>query len=127
MALSSRVAMLGRGASKALTERWRRDEIEMFKRSRPIGFSANPERLEEAATDAYTSVHRRIASQFTAARNELAEMQVKRDAVRREAQRHAYDRSDGSVGQGANAGGSCRSERRSIRGRRRRRAVPGGP
>ena len=78
--------------SRALADRWRRDEIEMFKRSRPIGFAENPERLEEAASDAYTSVHRRIASQFTAARNELAELQVKRDAIRREAQRREYQR-----------------------------------
>ena len=78
--------------SRALADRWRRDEIEMFKRSRPIGFAENPDRLEEAASDAYTSVHRRIASQFTAARNELAELQVKREAIRREAQRREYQR-----------------------------------
>ena len=78
--------------SRALADRWRRDEIEMFKRSRPIGSTENPERLEEAASDAYTSVHRRIASQFTAARNELAELQVRREALRREAQRREYQR-----------------------------------
>ena len=76
--------------SRALADRWRRNEIEMFKRSRPIGFADNPERLEEAATDAYTSVHRRIASQFTAARNELAELARKREATRQEAQRREY-------------------------------------
>ena len=78
--------------SRALANRWRRDEIEMFKRSRPIGFVDNPERLEEAATDAYTSVHRRIASQFTAARSELAELARKREAIRQAARHREYQR-----------------------------------
>ena len=71
--------------SRALVDRWRRDEIEAFRRSRPIGFADNPERLEEAATDTYTSVHRQIASQFTAARNELAELERRRAEVREQA------------------------------------------
>ena len=96
--------------SRALAERWRRDEIEMFKRSRPIGFAENPERLEEAASDAYTSVHRRIASQFTAARNELAELKVKRDAIRGEAQRREYQRTGNEpVRDGAAFAGDVRS------------------
>ena len=93
----------------------------MFKRSRPSGFLANPERLEEAATDAYSSVHRRIASQFAAARNELVELQVKRDAVRREAQRRSYDRSDGSVQRDANARSRAEASGERSMGRRRRR------
>ena len=73
--------------SRALADRWRRDEIEAFRSSRPIGFTENPERLEEAATDAYTSVHSRIASQFTAARNELAEFEQRRARVREQVAR----------------------------------------
>ena len=102
----------GEGASPALAERWRRDEIEMFKRSRPIGFASNPERVEEAANEAYTSVHRRIASQFTAARNELAELQQKRDGLRREAQRREHQR---SAARDAGAGEDDANFARSVR------------
>ena len=80
--------------SRALTDRWRRDEIEAFRRSRPIGFAENPERLEEAAADAYTSVHRRIASQFTVARNELAELERNRARVREQAARGEQHRAN---------------------------------
>ena len=80
--------------SRALVDRWRRDEIEAFRRSRPISFAENPERLEEAATDAYTSVHRRIASQFTVARNELAELERNRARVREQAARGELHRTN---------------------------------
>lgn len=98
--IASRYA--GEGASRALAERWGRDEVDTFRNSRPIGFASNPERLEEAANDAYTSVHRQIASLFTAARNELAELDRKRATLRERASEHSGRnvgrRSDGDDG-----------------------------